>query len=413
VGYFIVTVGEKSAEESDVADAVAQSFLGTRIGCAKCHNHPLEKFTQDDYYHFSAFLARVALKRQDRKDGPTELVVGTRHLLNLMNQQRDRMRDLEKAKAENNAGNIESQQKQIDDLQKQIDGERNNLVTVGQPRTGHRLAAQPLDRSAVEIPAGSDPRVALVKWMTDPANEQFSGAMVNRLWKHFLGVGLVEPVDDLRATNPPTNAGLWKHLNEEFVKSNYDLQHVMKLICNSRTYQLAADTRPSNVHDAKFYSHFYARRLSAEVLLDAICDATGEHENFWGHPQGVRAMQLPDPTAESHFLTTFGRSARVTACACERMGDVTLPQLLMLQNNDGLMNKLKSGTGRINTLMQVQQGENREAIIDELYLASVSRLPTAEEKSQILALTGEGDRREAFIDVLWAILNSKEFAFNH
>jgi hypothetical protein len=413
VGYFIVTVGEQQSEESGVADAVAQSFLGTRIGCAKCHNHPLEKFTQDDYYHFSAFLARVALKRQDRKDGPTELIVGTRHLLNLINQQNDRRRELEKAKAENNAGNVESQQKQIDDLQKQIDVEKSNMVTVGQPRTGQRLAPQPLDRSAVEIPAGGDPRAALVKWMTDPANEQFSGAMVNRLWKHFLGVGLVEPVDDLRATNPPTNAGLWKLLNAEFVKSNYDLRHVMKLICNSRTYQLAADSRPSNVHDVKFHSHFIARRLSAEVLLDAICDATGEPESFWGYPQGVRAMQVPDPTAESHFLTTFGRSARVTACACERMGDVTLPQLLMLQNNDGLMNKLKSGTGRINTLMQVQQGENREAIIDELYLASVSRLPTAEEKSQIVALTAEGDRREAFIDVLWAILNSKEFAFNH
>jgi hypothetical protein len=413
VGYFIVTVGEKSAEESDVADAVAQAFLGTRIGCARCHNHPLEKFTQDDYYHFSAFLARVALKRQDRKEGPTELVVGTRHMLSLMNQQRDRIRDLEKAKAENNQGNMENAQKQIDELQQQIDGEKNNPVTVGQPRTGERLAPQPLDRSQVEIAPGSDPRAALVKWMTDPANEQFSGAMVNRLWKHFLGVGLMEPVDDLRATNPPTNAGLWKLLNAEFVQSNYDLQHVMRLICNSRTYQLSADTRPSNVHDTRYYSHFYARRLSAEVLLDAICDATGEPENFSGYPQGVRAMQVPDPAAESHFLTTFGRSPRVTACACERMGDVTLPQLLMLQNNDGLMNKLKSSAGRIHTLMQEQPDASQEAIIDELYLASVNRLPTADEKSQIIALTGEGDRREAFIDVLWAILNSKEFAFNH
>ncbi|MFM7835175.1 MAG: DUF1553 domain-containing protein, partial [Planctomycetaceae bacterium] len=157
----------------------------------------------------------------------------------------------------------------------------------------------------------------LTSWLTAPGNPMFSGAMVNRLWQHFLGTGLVEPVDDLRATNPPSNPELWHYLNEQFVQSNYDLKHVIRLILNSQTWQRSASTLPQNQYDQRFYSHALARRLPAEVLLDAITAATGDPEPFAGYPLGIRAIQVPDPGIDSYFLTLFGRSERVTACACE------------------------------------------------------------------------------------------------
>ena len=284
-------------------------------------------------------------------------------------------------------------------------------VEVRQPRTGENLQPRPLDRSDIPIAAGEDPRQSLVRWMTDPANEHFSGAMVNRLWKHFLGVGLVEPVDDLRATNPPSNSGLWTFLNQEFVGSNYDLRHLMRLIMTSRTYQLSARTQTSNFRDERFYSHFYARRLPAEVMLDAICSATGEPEQFPGYPLGVRAIQVPDPGTDSYFLSLFGRSQRTTACACERSAAVTLPQLLHLQNSDGITRRLKSPNGRLATLLASQPDNN--TLIDDLFMASVSRLPTDAEVSRINASLKDADRGEAFQDLFWALLNSKEFAFQH
>src|SRR5262249_10198961 len=158
-----------------------------------------------------------------------------------------------------------------------------------------------------------DPRAELAKWITDPSNEFFTGAMVNRVWKHYTGVGLVEPVDDLRATNPPTNPALWKALNAAFVAKNLDLRALIRAILNRRTYQLSSSTRAGNETDARFYSHYYARRLPAEVLLDAICDATGIPDRFDGYPLGIRAVQVPDSGSVSYFLKVFGRSDRVTA----------------------------------------------------------------------------------------------------
>ena len=191
---------------------------------------------------------------------------------------------------------------------------------VSQPRTGMFIRPQPLDRTASAVAPGDDPREALAKWVTDPGNAFFAGAMVNRVWRHYMGVGLVEPVDDLRATNPPTNPALWKALNKEFVDRKFDLRALMRAVLTSRAYQLSSATRDGNASDARFYSHYYARRLPAEVLLDAICDATGVPEKFDGYPVGVRAVQVPDPGSVSYFLKAFGRSERVTACACERGG---------------------------------------------------------------------------------------------
>ena len=372
VGYFVVTVGEhREVEKSEAAESVAQAFLGTRIGCARCHNHPLEKYTQDDFYHFSAFFTRVKLERKDSKTGPTKLVV-SHHDAN----------------------------------------QNKNPVAVRQPRTNQMLKPQTLDRKSGEVKPTDDPRVKLAAWVTAPTNEAFSGAMVNRVWKHFLGVGLVEPVDDLRATNPPSNPALWKALTAEFVKEKFDLRKLVRAILNSRTYQLTSATTVNNATDGRFYSHYYARRLPAEVLLDALSMATGGSEKFDGYPLGVRAIQVPDPVSASQFLKLFGSSDRVTACACERVGEVTLPQLLNLQNGDGLTNKI----GHVDhALMRLLKREPDDAkVTEELFLRTFARRPTTDERAAVTAALASGDPREVvYRDVFWALLNAKEFVFNH
>jgi hypothetical protein len=372
VGYFIVTVGEnQEAYRSEVVASVAQALLGTRIGCAQCHNHPLEKYTQDDYYHFAAYFSRIKLERKDPRQGPTNLLVSA------------------------------------------PDPNQNKTpIGVIQPRTGQFLRPQPLDRSSTPIQPSEDPRVALAAWMTNPGNGYFSGAMVNRLWRHFLSAGLVEPVDDLRASNPPTNPELWKALNQEFVSHRFDLKHVMRLILNSRTYQLSSATLHGNEKDTRFYSHYYARRLPAEVLLDALASSTGVPDTFPGYPVGVRAIQLPDPQTQSYFLSTFGRSLRVTACACERNDEVTLAQLLHLQNGDSVVQKIRSGEGLLARLVKARQSEER--VVEELFLASLSRPPSREELVAIKKELAEAaNKDEVYRDLFWALLNSKEFAFNH
>lgn len=372
VGYYVVTVGEqREADRSEVVASVAQAFLGVRIGCAQCHNHPLERYTQDDYYHFAAFFSRMRLDRKDPKVGPTTLLVGHR------------------------------------------DANQNSRpVGVNQPRTGQFMKPQPLDRSTPDIKPGDDPRVALAAWITDPSNEYFTGAIVNRLWAHFLGVGLVEPIDDLRASNPPSNPELWKALLADFVESKFDLRRLMKQIVLSRTYQSSSSTTAANSQDARLGSHYIARRLPAEVLLDAISQATGVPERFAGYPEGIRAIQVPDPTAKSYFLSAFGRSERVTACACERSGDVTLTHTLHLINGGSTVGKLQSSDGRLRKLLKSSKTDDE--IIDELFLVTLSRTPKEVERRQIEPHRKKATSREVFFeDLFWALLNSKEFIFNH
>ena len=371
VGYYIVTVGEaRHGENSEVGESVAQAMLGTRIGCAKCHNHPLERFTQDDFYHFAAYFSRVKFDRKEAKAGPTVLKVGH------PDQNQDK-----------------------------------NPVGVSQPRTGMFMKPQPLDRTASDVKPGDDPRAALAKWITDPNNEFFAGAMVNRVWRHYMGVGLVEPVDDLRATNPPTNPELWATLKKEFVGKKYDLRHLMKLILTSRAYQLSAATRPGNETDTRFYSHYTARRLPAEVMLDAICDATGVPEKFDGYPLGVRAVQVPDPGTVSYFLRTFGRSDRVTACACERVGEVSLPQVLHLIGGDTTSGKIANPAGWLPKTLAAEK--NDDTVTDAVFLRTLARLPSAEERAKVSGLLKVTPRDELFRDLLWALLNSKDFLFNY
>jgi hypothetical protein len=273
------------------------------------------------------------------------------------------------------------------------------------------MKPQPLDRSDGDVKPGDDPRVALARWITDPGNEYFSGAMVNRLWKHYLGVGLVEPVDDLRATNPPTNPELWKALNREFVDKKFDLRALTRVILNSRTYQLSSATRPGNETDSRFYSHYYARRLPAEVVLDAVCEATGVPEKFDGYPLGIRAVQVPDPGANSYFLRTFGRSERVTACACERVGEVSLPQVLHLIGGEAT-NKVNSPQCWLTGALAAEKDDDR--LLDALFLRTLSRKPTDAERAVVKGMLAEKDagREAVYRDLFWAILNSKEFLFN-
>ncbi|MGF1579061.1 MAG: DUF1549 domain-containing protein [Gemmataceae bacterium] len=372
VGYYIVTVGEhRNAHESDVVSAVAQTFLGTRIGCAKCHNHPLEKHTQDDYYRFAGFFSRIKFKRQRSDKGPTELMVSAWN-------------------------------------------ERDNKRPIGvvQPRTRMFLAARPLDRSSMDLKPGDDPRIALAKWITSPKNEYFAGAMVNRLWAHFFKVGLVEPIDDLRASNPPSNPMLWDSLVKEFVARKYDIRHMIRLIVNSRAYQLDSQTTENNKRDQRFYSHYYARRMTAEVLLDALSSVTGVPEQFPGYPRGMRAIQIPDPTARTYASTVFGKSERITACACERNNEITLPQVLFLRGSDPFNEKLRSNAGRLAKWLKAKNSDKE--LIDELYLTSVARLPVERERSLIMRLRAKAENRDEFMrDLFWAVLNSHEFVFNH
>jgi hypothetical protein len=417
--YYVTVIGEKQRnEESELPDSVAQSFLGTRIGCARCHNHPLERYTQDDFYRFSAFFSRVSLKRVKPESGATELTLSTREeaeAFKRITEQEAKLAEAKKAvEAADDAGKekaaktVAEREKKLEETRKQLADLRAKEPAVNQPRTNQRLTPRTLDQTPWQHVPGGDAREQFVEWAL--GSDLFAGAMVNRLWKHFFNVGLVEPVDDLRASNPPSNGELWTLLTREFAGHGFDLKHLMRLILNSRAYALSSETVAGNETDAKFYSHYFARRLPAEVLLDAIAAATGTPAKFDGYPLGLRAAQLPEPHTGSYFLTLFGRSDRVTACACERKGEVTLPQLLHLQNGDEMQRQIQDAGGRLASLLR--SGDDR-AVTDGLFLATLARRPSeAEAAAAMKALEGE-KREEVFRDLFWALMNSKEFTFNH
>jgi len=413
-GYFVTVVGEfNKVEESELPDSVAQSFLGTRIGCARCHNHPLERYTQDDFYHFAACFSKVNLDRKNPQTGVTSVTAMGREerdqhnriaeaATRLAEAYRAELQDDEKTKriAEQHR-DLESQMKRLGEIRLRAPG-------VSQPRTGKFMKPQSLDRVELQFEPGSDPRLPFVNWAIN--HENFSGAMVNRLWKHFFAVGLVEPVDDLRASNPPSNAPLWKVLNEEFRSHNYDLRHVIRLILNSRAWQLDASTTAENETDTRYYSHYNVKRLPAEVLLDAMAAATDVPNRFAGYPVGLRATQIADPGTDSYFLTLFGRSDRVTACACERKGEVTLPQLLHLGNSEDILANIRTASGRLASLLQ---NPDSTIVTNEVFLSTLSRIPSEAERSAINTALTTDSRDLVFADLFWALLNSKEFAFNH
>ena len=368
-GYFLV-----NRKPEDLAEAAAQAILGTRIQCAKCHNHPLERYTQDDYYGMAAYFSRVKLDGKQTDLGPS-VDVGT------------------PGRRRKQAG----------------DG-----VGINQPRTGKFLPPRPLDHSGAKLEPGQDPREALADWITAPGNPLFARSIVNRVWRKFFAVGLIEPVDDLRATNPATNEPLLEALRADLVAHGYDLKRLMRLIVESRAYALTSETLPTNAADRAFFSHYYPRRLPAEVLADALAEFTGVPEAYEGQALGLRAVQLPDPEVPNDLLEAFGRPGRVTACACERTADVTMPQVLHLMNGENLNRRLADPEGRIAGLLK--SGQSDREVVDALFLAALSRKPSDSQWEAVqsaLAGTGLDERPAVFRDLAWALVNSKEFLFGH
>jgi hypothetical protein len=244
-------------------------------------------------------------------------------------------------------------------------------------------------------------------------NPFFARAISNRLWGHFTGRGLVEPVDDMRVTNPPSNPDLLDALAKDLVEHKYDLKHLIRAIMLSSTYQLSSEPNEGNIHDQQNFARAYPRRMLAEVLLESLCRVTGTQENFGGLPKGTTALQLPDESIGSPFLDTFGRPTRETACECERPRDANLAQALQLLNSTDLQNKVAAPQGRLAGLLKDNK-KSDDALIEELYLLTYGRAPREKEFTSVRAYIAEQkDRKAAFEDLLWALLNTKEFLFNH
>ncbi len=359
----------KKRKTDEYVDDSAQVFLGMRLQCAKCHHHPFEVWGQDDYYGFAAFFARV--KRKNRvdahKDGlKEEVIVSARS------------------------------------------------GSVSHPKTGKAMAAKGLGDRSVASSTAEDPRERLVDWMTSDRNPYFARALVNRYWAHFFGRGIVEPLDDIRLTNPPSNPELLDAVADSFVKSGYDLKALVRLLATSRTYGLSSVPNESNVADRQSFARHYPRRLGAEALLDAISQVTASPTSFAGMPAGARAIDLPDEGVASAFLDAFGRPKRDTACECERVSDASLGQSLMLLNSPDIQTKLASGGGRAERLAKDARPDAEK--VAELFWDAFARPPDSGEATAALdLLAGQHDtaaKRLAYEDILWALVNSKEFQFN-
>jgi hypothetical protein len=358
-------------DPQNLAETTAQLFLGIRMQCAKCHNHPFERWTQDDYYRMAAFFARV-------REKPDAVVPGN---------------------GPQHAGGAEL-----------IYNDRSGELV--QPRSGQVMAPRFMGGAAPSIPPSEDRRTVLAKWLTSPDNPFFARSVVNRIWFHVMGRGIVDPVDDFRESNPPANDELLNGLARDFVQHHFDVKHLLRLILNSRTYQLSAQTNDFNKDDNKYFSHAVTRLLTAEQLLDAICTATQVPEKFPGLPLGTRATQLPDGEVNNLFLKTFGQPARELACECEREGESNLAQALQLINGPTINDKVRSPQNRLSKLLARMLPESE--VLKELYLAALSRPPSDEEVKASLEHVGKAaDRRKGWEDVQWALLNSKEFLFRH
>ena len=345
-----------------LAESTAQLFLGVRMECAKCHHHPFEKYSQEDYYGLAAFFARVGTKRSEEFG----LFGG------------------EQAVVVSDSGEVRH------------------------PRTGKNMAPKPLDATAEDNPL--DRRIPLADWLTAKDNTYFSRSVVNRYMGYLLGKGLVEPVDDLRGTNPPSNPPLMDALAKHFVDSNFDLKQLMRAIMTSRLYQLQSQPTAANAADERFYSHYQVKRLTAEPLSDAIDRVTLVQTKFKSLPLGTRAIELPDAEYPDYFLNTFAKPRRVSVCECERAPDANLAQVLHTLNGDLLASKIADKNGRIAKLLDAKKPHDE--IVNELYLATLNRLPSDAERAASQTFLAESPSPvECYQDLLWALLNSKQFLF--
>ena len=358
-------------EATKATENITHTFMGISVACARCHNHPLDKWTQEDYYGLSSFFARVGRKPGDQGD-----------------------------------------------------------VIIFESRTGEvpfpgrqdALPPRPLEGDPIAENAPGSRRQQFAAWLTSPENHYFLRATVNRIWHHFLGRGLVEPVDDLRQTNPASNEDLMDALVGEFTEHGFDLRHLIRTIMNSATYQASAGGAGSAELAEKYHSRFGVRRLPAEVILDMICQVTGVPERFPGFPSGTRALQLPDTRVASNFLSTFGRPAREINAHAERVKEPTVNQALHLIHGEGLHRKLQSESGFLSRSLKA--GLSRQKVIRNLYWAALSRPPTDEEMRELLETLGPAPspsssgeimdaERNGLVDLAHGILTSKEFLFNH
>jgi hypothetical protein len=351
---------------ADWAETTAQLFLGVRMQCAKCHHHPFEKWSQEDYYGMAAFFVRLATKRSQEFG-----IFGQERVIYL-----------------------------------RPSGEQTH------PRTGSVIKPHPLDGPVMEDPF--DRRRKLAEWLTAPNNPFFARNIVNRFWGYYMGRGLVEPLDDLRATNPPSNPELLDALAQDFVAHHFDLKQLMRTIMNSHAYQLSSAVTPGNEADKSnmYCARYTVKRLTAEQLADAIDFATGTREKYQGLPLGTRAIQLPDTNVRSFMLDVFGRPPRLITCECERKVQPNIAQALHLLNGDALNKKLTVSNGRIGKLLEKKTP--LPDVIEDLYLATVSRPPRADEIAEAEAWIAKApNSKEGVQDLLWALLNSREFLFNH
>ncbi|HVJ69003.1 MAG TPA: DUF1549 and DUF1553 domain-containing protein [Caulifigura sp.] len=366
----------------DMTENACQAFLGLSIGCAKCHNHPLEKWTNDQYYGMASLFARVKAKGWggESRNG-------------------DGMRTLYVA-------------------------DEGELV---QPRTGKPQPPTPLDSESLSFDDEADRRIKLAEWMTSPTNPYFARSITNRVWANYFGVGLVMSVDDMRVSNPASNEELLSATAKYVVDHQFDLKALMRAILVSNAYQRSAEPLPGNMAEQRFYSRYYPKRLSAEVLHDAICAVTDEPTAFTQiaflgadkektdfYPKGTRAIQLYDSAVESYFLQTFGRNQRRVTCECERSDEPTMVQVLHIANGDTVNSKLKDAKNRIGGLLEAK-ASNAE-IVEQAYLVALSRKPTEAERKLLLETldaAAEAERRETVEDLFWAVLSSREFLFNH
>ena len=345
----------------DKDTAVSQLFLGVRIECAQCHHHPFERWDQKDYFALAGFF--TGIERKGHPQGGMKIVAA--------------------------AGS---------DLK--------------HPRTAEAVPAAGLGDPPATFASGQDRRQVFAEWATSPENPFFARTIANRLWAHYFGRGLVEPIDDLRATNPASNELLLDALAKHLVELRFDLRAFTQTLLDSQVYQLSSEVNESNRIDEQNYSHAPWKPLPAEVLLDAVSQATAVAEEFNGWPMGYRAIQVWDNKLPSHFLEVFGRPTRQTVCACERGTEPSIAQALHLMNSPGTMRKIQDRAGRAARLASSDLAA--DGIIEEQYLSALSRFPSdAERKLMQQAFAEASDRRAATEDILWTLLNTKEFVFNH
>lgn len=362
-------------EQKQQMEDVAQLFLGTRMQCAQCHHHPFEKWSQQDYYGFAAFFANVARK--------PSAFTGEEFIYN-----------------------------------------KRGIAQTQNIRTKEQVMPTSLGGAALKLKPEQDPRLSLAEWMSAKDNPFFAHTLVNRYWKHFFNRGLVEPEDDMRETNPPVNPELLSALAADFIKSGYDLKKLIRTIATSTTYQLSAAPNAHNAKDRQNFSRYYPKRLNAEVLYDAVNTLLDVETNFAGQAPGTRAVALPDNSynQSTYFLSVFGRPDSSSACECERTQEASLAQSLHLLNAADIQTQLARGNGRADMLTKDTRPDDDK--ITDLYHIALSRDPNADEvkfarshlEKKTKAKTGEEafkGKKEAYEDILWALLNTKEFLFNH